>query len=55
VDDSLSIGMHWLNSEYSKAFNDRHGRVGYLVRDRFRYVVGDPVRAGIVDRAAEWP
>jgi len=70
ADDSLSIGMHWLNSEYSKAFNDRHGRVGYLVRDRFwsrrkvddealltayRYVVGNPVRAGIVDRAADWP
>ena len=69
-DDSLSIGMHWLNSEYSKAFNARHGRVGYLVRDRFwsrrkadedalltayRYVVDNPVRAGIVRRAEEWP
>jgi hypothetical protein len=62
--------MHWLNSEYSKAFNARHGRVGYLVRDRFwarrkedeaslltayRYVVDNPVRAGIVDRAEDWP
>jgi hypothetical protein len=70
ADDSLSTGMHWLNSEYSKAFNDRHGRVGYLVRDRFwsrrkedeaallsayRYVVDNPVRAGIVRRAEEWP
>lgn len=68
-DGSLSAGMHWLNSEYSKAFNDRHGRVGYLVRDRFwsrrkeddgalltayRYVVDNPVRAGIVDRAEDW-
>jgi REP-associated tyrosine transposase len=70
ADDSLSTGMHWLNAEYSKAFNARHGRVGYLVRDRFwsrrkasdealltayRYVVANPVRAGIVDRAADWP
>lgn len=69
-DSSLSAGMHWLNSEYSKAFNGRHGRVGYLVRDRFwsrrkqddsalltayRYVVDNPVRAGIVDRAEDWP
>lgn len=69
-DDSLPLGMHWLNSEYSKAFNDRHGRVGYLVRDRFwsrgkrdepalltayRYVVANPVRAGIVRRAEDWP
>lgn len=69
-DDSLSRGMHWLNSEYSHAFNARHGRVGYLVRDRFwsrrkedesavleayRYVVNNPVRAGIVERAEDWP
>jgi REP-associated tyrosine transposase len=69
-DRSLSMGMHWLNSEYSKGFNDRHGRVGYLVRDRFwarrkedeaalleayRYVVNNPVRAGIVGRAEDWP
>jgi REP element-mobilizing transposase RayT len=68
-DQSLSSGMHWLNSEYSKAFNARHVRVGYLVRDRFwgrrkddetsllaayRYVVDNPVRAGIVDRAEDW-
>jgi hypothetical protein len=70
ADDSLSAGMHWLSSEYSKAFNDRHARVGYLVRDRFwsrtktdeqalltayRYVVDNPVRAGIVGRAEDWP
>ena len=69
-DDSLSQGMHWLNSEYSKAFNERHGRVGYLVRDRYwsrrkadepalltayRYIVDNPVRAGIVARAEDWP
>jgi hypothetical protein len=70
ADDSLSLGMHWLNCEYSKAFNDRHARVGYLVRDRFwsrrkrdedalltayRYVVDNPVRAGLVERAQDWP
>ena len=69
-DSSLPAGMHWLNSEYSKAFNSRHGRVGYLVRDRYwsrrkedeaalltayRYVADNPVRAGIVERAEDWP
>jgi REP-associated tyrosine transposase len=69
-DDSLSRGMHALNCEYAKAFNVRHGRVGYLVRDRywsrrkdsdeavltaFRYVVENPVNAGIVRRAEDWP
>jgi REP-associated tyrosine transposase len=68
-DDSLARGMHELNSEYGKRFNARHGRVGYLVRDRywsrrkvtredvltaFRYVVRNPVRAGVVKQAEEW-
>ncbi len=68
-DDSLARGMHELNSEYGKRFNARHGRVGYLVRDRywsrrkvtaediltaFRYIVENPVKAGIVKRPQEW-
>jgi putative transposase len=68
-DDSLSRGMHYLNSAYTRAFNARHGRVGYFVRDRFwsrrksseselltayRYVVNNPVEAGAVARAEDW-
>ena len=68
-DDSLARGMHELNSEYSKDFNDRHGRVGYLVRDRywsrrkttadeiltaFRYGADNPVKAGVVRRPEQW-
>ncbi len=61
--------MHFLNGRYSRAFNARHGRVGYFVRDRFwsrrkssdaelltsyRYVVNNPVDAGCVKRAEDW-
>lgn len=64
-DPSLSRGMHWLNGTYAAWFNRRHGRCGHLFQGRFqslviekerhlqevlRYVVLNPVRAGIVDR-----
>jgi putative transposase len=64
-DESLPRGMHFLNSMYAKAFNARHDRVGYLVRDRywsrrkatdsavltaFRYVAQNPVKAGVSER-----
>jgi putative transposase len=66
---SLSDGMQHLNGEYSRAFNARHGRVGYLVRDRYWsrrkstdtelvnaycYAANNPVAAGIVARAEDW-
>jgi putative transposase len=69
-DHSLPAGMHYLNGEYSRMFNERHGRVGYLVRDRywsrrktteaevvnaFCYAVNNPVMAGIVRNPADWP
>lgn len=62
---NLSRGMHWLNSAYAGWFNRRHGRCGHLFQGRFnsiliekerhlqevlRYVVLNPVRAGIVPR-----
>jgi putative transposase len=67
---NLSRGMHRINSIYSQQFNKRHDRVGHLLQGRFhailvekerhlvelvRYVVLNPVRAGLVDRAADWP
>jgi REP-associated tyrosine transposase len=68
-DDSLARGMHRLNTEYTKAFNDRHSRVGYLVRDRywsrrkttkheilgaFAYMVDNPLKAGACKRREDW-
>jgi putative transposase len=66
---SLAKGMHRLVGGYTKRFNERHGRPGYLVRNRywsrrketaeevlkaFRYVVRNPVGAGLVDRPEDW-
>jgi REP element-mobilizing transposase RayT len=65
----LSRLLHRLNGMYAQAFNGRHGRFGHLFADRFsaraieseehlaeacRYVVLNPVRAGLVDRPADW-
>jgi putative transposase len=66
----LSGGMKALNGGHSRAFNKRHGRRGALFESRFadrvirgeehleaavRYVEGNAVSAGIVDRLADWP
>jgi len=66
---NLSRGMHWLNGRYAQFFNRRHDRCGHLFQGRFkgilvekeshlltlaRYVVLNPVRAGIVSHASEW-
>jgi len=68
-DGSLALGMHRLVGGYSKRFNSRHARAGYLVRSRywsrrkdspaalleaFRYVARNPVAAGLVDRPEDW-
>ena len=62
---NLSRGMQWLNGSYAGWFNDRHDRSGHLFQGRFkafliekesyfaevlRYVVLNPVRAGIVEQ-----
>jgi REP element-mobilizing transposase RayT len=66
---SLPLGMHRLVGGYTKRFNGRHTRAGYLVRGRywairkdapdavleaFRYVARNPVEAGLVQRAEDW-
>lgn len=66
---NLSRGMHWLNSRYVQYFNRRHGRCGHLFQGRFkgilvekeayfltlaRYIILNPVRAGIVDHPAAY-
>jgi putative transposase len=68
-DGSLALGMHRLVGGYSRRFNIRHARTGYLVRGRywssrkdspaellaaFRYVARNPVAAGLVHRPEEW-
>lgn len=69
-DGNLSKGMRQLNGVYTQASNRRHRRVGHLFQGRFkailvdsdayllelsRYVVLNPVRAGMVKKPAGWP
>jgi REP element-mobilizing transposase RayT len=70
VKELLSLGMHRVNGIYALAFNRKYGRTGHLFGDRFgvrvvddyeqladvcRYVVNNPVRAGLCQRASDWP
>lgn len=63
-DANLSIGMRQLNGVYTQSFNGRRKRTGHLFQGRYkailiqkdshllevcRYVVLNPVRAGMVD------
>ena len=67
---NLSAGMRQLNGVYTQRFNRWHGKVGHVFQGRFkailveresyllevsRYVVLNPVRAGIVREVADWP
>ena len=66
---NLSRGMRQLNGVYTQRFNRRHDRVGHVFQGRFkailveresyllalaRYVVLNPVRAGLARRAQDW-
>jgi REP element-mobilizing transposase RayT len=67
---NLGRGMRQLNGVYTQAFNRRHGRVGHLFQGRYkailveretyllelcRYVVLNPVRAGLASAPGRWP
>jgi REP element-mobilizing transposase RayT len=67
---NLSRGMGRLNGVYTQWFNRRDGRLGHVLQGRYkaivvekqsyllelcRYVVLNPVRAGIVQRVEQWP
>ncbi len=67
---NLSGLMRQVNGVYTQAYNRRHGKVGHLFQGRFkgilvdrdayllevcRYVDLNPVRAGMVAEAAQWP
>jgi putative transposase len=68
-DATLSRGMQRLSGLYAQAFNNRHDRRGHLFAGRYRltfietgehlaeacrYVVCNPVRAGLCDHPGEW-
>lgn len=67
---NLPSGMRQLNGLYAQAFNRRHGRCGHVFEARYRsrliekdsyllavcrYVVLNPVRAGICAHPKDWP
>ena len=67
---NLSRLMRHLNGVYTQRFNQRHGLVGHLFQGRFkailvdrdayllalcRYVERNPVAAGLVPSAGDWP
>lgn len=69
-DGNLSAGMRQLNGVYTQRLNRRHGRVGHVFQGRFksiivekgshvlelcRYIVLNPVRAGIAERLMDYP
>jgi len=62
--------MRQLNGVYTQEFNRTHNRVGHVFQGRYkgilvekenyrlelaRYVVLNPVRAGMVDAPGQWP
>lgn len=66
---NLSTAMKYLNGVYTQKFNFIHRRVGHLFQGRFksilvdksnyllelcRYIVLNPVRAGMVDHPRKW-
>jgi putative transposase len=67
---NLPAGMQRLNGGHASRFNERHGLTGHVFGSRYRsiliedaryllavcrYVVLNPVRAGICDRPEDWP
>lgn len=69
-DANLSQGMRQLNGVYTQAYNRRHGKAGHLFQGRYkailvdadayllelsRYIVLNPVKAGMVKQVADWP
>jgi putative transposase len=68
--DLMSQGMQWLNGAYAQIFNKRWARSGHLFGGRFhsnpieddeelvdvcRYVIFNPVRAGLCVSPEQWP
>ena len=69
-ESALGVGMNRLKGRYSRRFNARHGRIGHLFERRYyaepvradehfaaaaRYIVLNPIRAGLCDAPGDWP
>ncbi len=69
-DGDLSRWMHWLLNAHVRRYHRHYGGSGHLWQGRFkafpvehddhlltmlRYIERNPVRAGLVERAEEWP
>lgn len=69
AEGNLSQGMRQFNGGYTQNFNRRHGMVGHVLQGRYkailvqkesyllelaRYIVLNPVRAGLVPSARDW-
>lgn len=69
IEANISEGMRDLNKNYSQAFNRLHKTVGHLTQGRYksfiiekevyllevaRYIVLNPVRAGLVKNLVQW-
>ena len=69
ADGNLSKGMRQLNGVYTQYFNRQHNRVGHVYQGRYkailvekdsyllelsRYVVLNPIRAGMIKNMGEW-
>jgi putative transposase len=65
----LSEIMQWIKCNFAKAWNKKQGRTGHVWGERFysriidgmadflrvrEYIEENPVKAGLVERAAEW-
>ena len=70
VEGNLAQGMRQLNGVYSQKLNRRHAQVGHAFQGRYkailvqkesyllelaRYIVLNPVRAGITESPQQWP
>ncbi|CAN5818668.1 transposase [soil metagenome] len=66
----LSAGLHRLHWLYARSFNQKHGLFGHVFAGRFStrviesedylfdactYVLLNPIRAGLCNRAEDWP
>jgi putative transposase len=69
IQEQLSTAMRYVNGVYAQRFNREHGFRGHLLQGRFkaktiadeghlaeavRYIVMNPVRAGLCERPEQW-
>jgi len=70
TDQALSAFMHWWQTSHARRYHLHYGSHGHLWQGRYksfpiqqdahlltvlRYVLRNPLRAGLVQRSADWP